>query len=153
VIAVLCAILGLFLVLRKMSFDRGRVVSCQLRRRCPGVAQQTCLRSTWRSAGGVGLICHPQVDGEGPSVWDAAIGIVSALGIAAALSWPVFPGLQRGLVSYLFGSILSIGNEELVLAVALSAVVLVVVAVFYNDLLAVTFDEEYAGSADKDGAG
>jgi zinc transport system permease protein len=46
--------------------------------------------------------------------------------------------------NYLFGSILALTREDVVLSVALSLVVLIVFALFYHRRVAVTFDETYA---------
>jgi zinc transport system permease protein len=76
---------------------------------------------------------------------DAAIGIVSAFGIAGGvLLASMAQGFNTDLFSYLFGSILSIGDGEVIISVSLCAGVLLVVTLFYHDLFAVTFDEEYA---------
>lgn len=78
---------------------------------------------------------------------DSAIGIVSSLGIAAGV---VLASLSGGfnvdLFSYLFGNILTVNNTELILAFILFVVVLAVVVYFYDDLFALTFDQELACS-------
>ena len=48
------------------------------------------------------------------------------------------------MMSYLFGSILTIQWAEVVLSVALSALVIALVIFYYHDLVAATFDEESA---------
>jgi zinc transport system permease protein len=76
---------------------------------------------------------------------DAAIGIVSSVGIAGGV---VLASLSKGfnvdLFSYLFGNILAISKPEVYLSVVLSLIVLLIIAFLYNDLFSVTFDEEYA---------
>jgi len=76
---------------------------------------------------------------------DAAIGIVSSLGIAGGV---ILASLSRGfnvdLFSYLFGNILAVSTQEVYLSIGLSLVVFTCVMLFYNDLFSVTFDEEYA---------
>lgn len=78
---------------------------------------------------------------------DSAIGIVSSLGIAAGV---VLASLSGGfnvdLFSYLFGNILTVNTTELILAFILFVVVLAVVVYFYDDLFALTFDQELACS-------
>ena len=76
---------------------------------------------------------------------DAAIGIVSSVGIASGIIFAsISEGFNVDLFAYLFGSILAIGQEELYLAAILSLSVGAVVCFFYHDLFSVTFDEEYA---------
>jgi zinc transport system permease protein len=76
---------------------------------------------------------------------DAAIGIVSSIGIASGV---VLASLSNGynidLFSYLFGNILTVTRIELLLSFIVFITVVVTVIIFYDDLLAVTFDEELA---------
>jgi zinc transport system permease protein len=78
---------------------------------------------------------------------DAAIGIVSSVGIATGI---ILASLSGGynvdLFSYLFGSILTVNPTELFLSLIIFIVVLSSVIFFYHDLFAVTFDEELARS-------
>jgi zinc transport system permease protein len=76
---------------------------------------------------------------------DAAIGVVSSLGIALGIIISSLAGgFNVDLFSYLFGSILSIGTAEVVTSAVLSVVVLLTLSFYYHDLLAITFDEEAA---------
>lgn len=76
---------------------------------------------------------------------DAAIGLVSSFSIAAGvLIASVAGGFNVDLFSFLFGSILVIGNAEVILSVILSAVVIGIILYFYNSLFAITYDEEFA---------
>ncbi len=76
---------------------------------------------------------------------DAAIGIVSSVGIASGV---ILASVSRGfnvdLFSYLFGNILSISQEDVFLSVFLSGVVVMVVILFYQDLFSLTFSQELA---------
>ena len=76
---------------------------------------------------------------------DAAIGIVSSIGIATGI---ILVSLSNGynvdLFSYLFGNILTVTQTELILSLIVFIIVVAAVIIFYNDLLAVTFDEELA---------
>jgi len=76
---------------------------------------------------------------------DAAIGVVSSIGIAGGVILAsVAGGFNVDLFSYLFGNILAIGRDELYISVALSVVVLAVILLFFNDIFSMTFDEEFA---------
>ena len=76
---------------------------------------------------------------------DAAIGIVSSVGIAAGI---VLASLSNGynldLFSYLFGNILTVTSAELFLSFIVFLAVIATLIIFYDDLLALTFDEELA---------
>lgn len=76
---------------------------------------------------------------------DAAIGLVSSFAVVAGvLISSLAKGFNVDLFSYLFGSILVIGDMDVILSVILSAVVIIVIVFFYNDLFAVTYDEEFS---------
>lgn len=76
---------------------------------------------------------------------DAAIGIISSLGIAlGVIIASISNGFNIDLFSYLFGNILSINNTEMYLSIMLSVIVLVTIIYFYKDFFSITFDEEYA---------
>jgi zinc transport system permease protein len=76
---------------------------------------------------------------------DAAIGIVSSIGIATGI---ILVSLSNGynvdLFSYLFGNILTVTQTELILSFIVFLTVVATVIIFYNDLFAITFDEELA---------
>lgn len=53
-------------------------------------------------------------------------------------------GMTTDVSSYMFGSILAMSREDVLLAMALSAVVLCLFLFFYHKVFAVTFDENFA---------
>lgn len=147
-IAVLCAVLGMFLVLRRLSLIGDGLahvtfgsVALALVAGLQGVAMLAiALPVVLLSSLGVLRLSE-----KGRLGGDAAIGIVSSLGVATGV---LLAGLGGGfnvdLFSVLFGSILAISSAEIVVAVILSLVVLGVLFYWYNDLVALTFSEELA---------
>jgi zinc transport system permease protein len=76
---------------------------------------------------------------------DSAIGILWSLGMALGIIFVFMtPGYAPNLMSYLFGSILTVGKTDLLLMLGLSAVIVVFFARFYHTILFISFDEEYA---------
>ncbi|MBP7830642.1 MAG: metal ABC transporter permease [Kiritimatiellae bacterium] len=76
---------------------------------------------------------------------DSAIGMISAVGIAAGvLLSSLGGGFNVDLFSFLFGDILSVSRAEARLAVGLAFGVIGMIALFYQELFAVTFDETAA---------
>ncbi len=76
---------------------------------------------------------------------DAAIGIVSSIGIATGVILASLAGgFNIDLFSFLFGNILAISRTEVIISIALSAVVLAVIFVYYYEIFSITFDEEFA---------
>jgi zinc transport system permease protein len=76
---------------------------------------------------------------------DTVIGAVWAIGMAVGILF-IFktPGYNEDLTSYLFGNILMVSPHDLWLIAALDTVIVAAAFLFYNQLLAVCFDEEFA---------
>ena len=76
---------------------------------------------------------------------DTVIGAIWAVGMAVGVLFIAkTPGYTQDLMSYLFGNILMVTPEDLWLVAALDAVVVTVGLLFYNPLMAISFDEEFA---------
>jgi zinc transport system permease protein len=144
-IAVLCAMLGLFLVLRKLSLIGDGLAHVSFGAIALGlffgfypfyVAIPVVL---------IGSYFILRLTERAKIYGDAAIGIVSSVGIASGV---ILASMSKGfnvdLFSYLFGNILAISTQEVYLSLGLSIVVLLIILLLYNDLLSVTFDEEFA---------
>ncbi len=76
---------------------------------------------------------------------DTAIAVFWAVGMAMGL---IFISMSRGyavdLMSYLFGSILTVSGTDLLLLAVLDILILVFVAGLYKELLAISFDREFS---------
>lgn len=78
---------------------------------------------------------------------DSAIGILWSLGMAIGIIFIFLtPGYAPNLMTYLFGSLLTVSPADLYLMLALSVISLLVFVLFYRVILFVSFDEEYARS-------
>jgi zinc transport system permease protein len=76
---------------------------------------------------------------------DILIGVVWATGMAIGILFiALTPGYAPDLFSFLFGNILLIPAGDIVLMAILVTVILTLVFLLYTQLMAVTFDEEYA---------
>ena len=76
---------------------------------------------------------------------DTIIGVIWAMGMAMGIIlMDLTPGYNVDLMSYLFGSILAVPRSDLVLMGILALVVAGFTAYFYTDLLALSYDEEFA---------
>lgn len=76
---------------------------------------------------------------------DAAIGMVSSFSVSlGVLITSVAKGFNVDLMSYLFGSILLIQKEDIIYSLLLAFIVIGTVIFFYNQLFAITYDEEFA---------
>jgi len=76
---------------------------------------------------------------------DSAIGILWALGMATGIIFIFLtPGYTPNLMSFLFGSILTVTTADLISLGLLSVVLIIYFSVFYRTILYISFDENYA---------
>jgi len=76
---------------------------------------------------------------------DTIIGVIWALGMAFGIILiDMTPGYNVDLISYLFGSILTVPRSDLLIMAAIGVLMTVLVAYYYQDLLAMSYDEEFA---------
>lgn len=76
---------------------------------------------------------------------DTVIGVLWALGMAlGVVLMDLTPGYNVDLMSYLFGSILTVPTSDLWMMLVLNGVIVITVAFFYHDLLALSYDDEFA---------
>jgi zinc transport system permease protein len=76
---------------------------------------------------------------------DTMIGVMWAIGMALGIIFvDLAAGYKADLMSYLFGSILAVPSSDLLIMLALDAVIVALVVLFYKELLAMSFDETFA---------
>jgi zinc transport system permease protein len=76
---------------------------------------------------------------------DTIIGVLWAVGMAlGVLLLDVTPGYNVDLMSYLFGSILTVPTSDLWLMLVLNGVIVLTISYLYHDLAALSYDEEFA---------
>ncbi len=76
---------------------------------------------------------------------DTIIGVVWAVGMATGIILlDLTPGYNVDLMSYLFGSILTVPTLDLWIMLWVGVLICGVVTFYYNDFLAMSYDEEFA---------
>lgn len=76
---------------------------------------------------------------------DSLIALISASSLAiGVMSISVTSGINTDIFNYLFGSILAMSSNDVILSVILSSIVLTLFIVFYHKIFAVTFDENFS---------
>jgi zinc transport system permease protein len=76
---------------------------------------------------------------------DTIIGVMWAVGMALGIILiELTPGYGVDLMSYLFGSILSVPKLDIWCMCGLALVVIAIVAFFYREFIAMSYDEEFA---------
>lgn len=92
------------------------------------------------SALGIEYLSHKQNVKE-----DSAIGFLWAFGMAIGIIFIyITPGYAPNLMSYLFGSLLTIGMFDLVALVVLSVILALFFTLFYRTILYISYDEAFA---------
>ena len=76
---------------------------------------------------------------------DSAIGILWAFGMAVGIIFIYLtPGYSPNLMSYLFGSILTVTNADIIALGIMSVVLIIYFSAFYRTILYISFDESFA---------
>jgi zinc transport system permease protein len=76
---------------------------------------------------------------------DAIIGMMWASGMAIGIIFvDLTPGYNVDLMSYLFGSIIAVSNDDLIYMSLLDIFIVCTVVFFYKQILAVSYDSEFA---------
>lgn len=76
---------------------------------------------------------------------DSAIGILWAFGMATGIIFIYLtPGYSPNLMSYLFGSILTVTNADIIALGIMSVVLFIYFVAFYRTILYTSFDESFA---------
>jgi zinc transport system permease protein len=145
--SIICGILGTYIVSKRMVFISGGI--------------------THASFGGIGMAFYfglppflgatlfallsalgiEWISKKGNIRNDSSIGILWSLGMAIGIIFVyITPGFTPNLMSYLFGSILTVGSSELWLMALLALIIILYFILFYRPVLFFAFDENFARS-------
>jgi len=76
---------------------------------------------------------------------DTFIGLIWAVGMAIGIILvDLTPGYNVDLMSYLFGSILAVSSDDIKYMSILLGLIIIIVTLFYREILAVSYDSQYA---------
>ena len=76
---------------------------------------------------------------------DTIIGVMWAIGMAIGIILiDLTRGYKAGLESYLFGSILAVPQQDLIIMLIVDVIIILMVVFFYKELVAISFDPVYA---------
>ena len=142
--AVACGIVGVYVVVKRVVFISGGIAHASFGGIGLGylVGISPVLGAiffTLASALGMGLVTRRTKLPE-----DTAIGILWAMGMALGIIFiSLSPGYAPDLFSYLFGNILTVPLSDLLLMLALDAIIVIIVIALYKEFLTLSFDEEF----------
>lgn len=140
-----CGIMGTYVVVKRISFLAGGIAHSVLAGM--GIAYFFgkdpifgAIVSSIIAALIIGWIKIKWREGE-----DTIIAAVWSVGMAIGILFIAkTPGYSIDLMSYLFGNILMVTSDELLLMLILDIILLLFVGIFYKQFLTVCFDEEFA---------
>ena len=145
IVSLICGVIGTLIVINRMVFIAG------------GIAHG--------SYGGIGLALYfgiapmlgaslfslllgfiiAMITHKNSTRLDSLIGVLWAFGMALGIIMSdLTPGYNVDLMSYLFGAILSVSNEDMYGMGTILVLTLVFVILFYKQLLAMSFDAQFA---------
>lgn len=144
-VAVVCSLVGTFMVLRRLSFFGDAIAHASLAGVAVGLLMGiNPLITAFLVAIFLATLLYRFSQVADLST-DAVVGFFFSVMMAAGiLIINTLPGYQPELLSFLFGNILSISFEGLLIILFLGIVIILGVFHFYPQLLSTTFDEEGA---------
>jgi len=136
-VSIACGVMGAFVVVNRIVFISGGVGLGYYFRFSPVLG---AILFSVAAALGMGAV-HRRTRQRA----DTIIGVMWAIGMAIGIILiDRSGGYKTDLMSYLFGSILAVPRGDLVIMAALDVLIVVLVALFYKELLALSFDETFA---------
>jgi zinc transport system permease protein len=147
-VSVACGIIGVYVVVNRFVFVGGAIAHAAY----GGIGLGYFLRANpvlgavFFSLGAA--LAMGFVQRRTPERSDTIIGMMWAVGMALGVIFvDLAPGYAADLMSYLFGSILAVPWVDLAIMGALDVVIVVLVVILYKELLAISFDETFASTA------
>lgn len=143
--AIICSILGIFIVLRRASLIGEGVAHLSFGGIAIGIFFAIYPLYTALVLSVLGIFAISFLQRRKIVYAETAIGILFSFGLAlGAVMASMGGGFSVDLFSYLFGDILTISKEDLFIILMLTAIVLAFVAFFFKELMHMTFDEQGA---------
>jgi zinc transport system permease protein len=144
-IAILCSVIGLFLVLRRYSLFGDAIAHSSFGGIALGLMAGVYPLWTAYGVSLVSALIITKIKEKYDISGDAAIAVLLSSGIAVGLVIiSVSGGFTIDIFSFLFGSILLVSVNETILILSLTGIILIVILLLYRQLLYSTFNEEQA---------
>ncbi|MDR1684050.1 MAG: metal ABC transporter permease [Elusimicrobiota bacterium] len=147
-VALITAALGLFLVLKRMALIGDSLSHVALSGVALGLITNLSPVFVAMPVVMASSLAVYKISQSAKVYADSALGIVSAAGLSSGLIIAALAGgFNVDLLSFLFGSILAVSGAELALALVLAVLIFGFIYLFYNELTALVFDEDFAQTA------
>jgi len=144
-IAILCSVVGLFLVLRRYSLFGDAVAHSSFGGIAAGLLVGVYPLWTAYLVSLASALVITKIRQKFDISGEAAVAVLLSSGIAVGLILiSLSGGFTTDIFSFLFGSILLVSTENTILILALTGSILIVILLLYRDLIYSTFNEEQA---------
>lgn len=144
-VGIICPAIGVFLVMRRFAFMADTLAHVSLAGVALGMLLQVVPAVTTLGTSMLAAVGIERLRSREKLYSEAVLALVMSGGLALAV---VLISLAKGfsvdLFSYLFGSILTVTNQDLWVALLLGSVVLLALILLYKELFMIAFDEESA---------
>jgi zinc transport system permease protein len=150
--SIACGIIGSYVTVRRTTYIAGAIAHCTLGgmgiagylSKEQGLVHFTPLMGAVCAALTAALVIA-WITNKSTVRLDTLLSAVWAIGMAIGILFiSKTSGYNEDLMSYLFGDILMVSFNDLILIALLDIFLLTCVLLFYNKLLAISFDEEFA---------
>lgn len=144
-VGLLCSTLSFFVVLKRLSFLGAGISHTALGGIAIGLVSGVNPVLTGSIFAVGAAVSTGFISKTGKVSEDTIIGVFYAFGMALGIALiSTFKGYYPELFSLLFGNILAVSNQDIWLIAIVSSVILLALALFFKELLAICFDEEMA---------
>ncbi|AMA10061.1 metal ABC transporter permease [Picosynechococcus sp. PCC 73109] len=144
-VSIACGIIGTFVVVNRIVFISGGIAHAAYGGIGLGYFFQ--FNPIWGAIafGLISALGMGWVEQQTKQRGDTLIGVMWAIGMAIGIILIDFTeGYKAGLESYLFGSILAVPRSDLWLMFGVDCVIIILIALLYKELLAISFDPVFA---------
>ena len=144
-IALLCSVVGLFLVLRRYSLFGDAIAHTSFGGIAVGLLMGIYPMWTAYVVSLTSALVITRIKQKFDISGEASVAVLLSSGIAVGLILiSLSGGFNVDILSFLFGSILLVSVEDTVLILALTGVILIIILLLYRELIYSTFNEEQA---------
>jgi len=141
--ALACSLIGLFVILRQESMIGDGVAHVSFGGIAIGLFLGINPLYTALIVSIIAVLAISYMKRQGLAESDSATAVILAIGFSTGLIIiSLAGGFNVELFSFLFGSILTISETDMILVALLGAVSLILVMLFYKELLSITFDAQ-----------
>ena len=144
-IALLCSVVGLFLVLRRYSLFGDAIAHTSFGGIAAGLLMGIYPMWTAYIVSLISALVITKIKQKFDISGEASVAVLLSSGIAVGLILiSLSGGFNVDILSFLFGSILLVSVEDTVLILGLAGIILIIILLLYRELIYSTFNEEQA---------